>query len=289
MKYSKDPSIETPIRMPMKKLSSLEIDGEPEEDEYEVEDIIDFKYIKGQPKFLVKWKGFPEEDNTWEPEDNMTNLPAFVEKMAILKAAKSEKPKTTKGEKPATNGPKGARTNPLKRLKLPDSEGSGSPEFGDDRSLERRLRDFTAERRNSRPEPEQLPPEPDSSMASHGSHGLHGQPKEEEDAVEVEDLLDYKPRNRKDYFLVRWKGDWEDSWEPRSNLLIVGDLMHKMNDLKTSYMRIYGPSEMEEDVFVTVQSIRISGAAIISAVVNEMTRWVYYTALTILEIPRVEV
>lgn len=102
-------------------------------------------------------------------------------------------------------------------------------------------------------------------------------PAEPEEAVEIEDLLDYKPRFKKDYFLVRWKGDWEDSWEPRHNLLIVGDLMNKMIELKMSYLHIYGPSEMEQEAFVTVQSIRISGSATLSAVVVEMTRLVPFT------------
>lgn len=217
------------------------MEGEPEDDEYEVENIVDFRFVKGRPKFLVKWKGFPADDNTWEPEENMTNLPAFTEKMATMKqayfAAKNAKRKTdskpVKDGKPATEAVVSVDAKSDEKRKLDEIE-------------------LVQERKEKVHKPTQ------------GA--------EQEEAVEVEDLLDYKPRFKKDYFLVRWKGDWEDSWEPRRNLLIVGDLMNKMVELKMSYLRIYGPAEMEEDVFVIVQSIRISGTATLSAVVVEMTK-----------------
>ncbi|OHS99113.1 chromobox protein [Tritrichomonas foetus] len=34
--------------------------------EYEVEAIRDYRIIKKKEQFLVKWKGYPEEENTWE-------------------------------------------------------------------------------------------------------------------------------------------------------------------------------------------------------------------------------
>jgi len=40
--------------------------------EYEVEAILDHKGTKSK-HFLVKWKGYPSEDNTWEPEVNLQN------------------------------------------------------------------------------------------------------------------------------------------------------------------------------------------------------------------------
>jgi hypothetical protein len=39
---------------------------------YEVERIVDHKLgHKGQMKYLLKWKGFPEDENTWEREANL--------------------------------------------------------------------------------------------------------------------------------------------------------------------------------------------------------------------------
>jgi len=43
------------------------------EEEWEVEDIIDFRNKNGVKEFLVHWKGYPETERTWEPETNITN------------------------------------------------------------------------------------------------------------------------------------------------------------------------------------------------------------------------
>ena len=40
-----------------------------EEDEFKVEEILE---QRGQ-RYLVKWKGYPHSDNTWEPENNLRN------------------------------------------------------------------------------------------------------------------------------------------------------------------------------------------------------------------------
>ncbi|MEQ2289761.1 hypothetical protein AMECASPLE_036544, partial [Ameca splendens] len=39
--------------------------------EYEVEFLSDYKRTKGEEFYFVKWKGFPESDNTWEPKRNL--------------------------------------------------------------------------------------------------------------------------------------------------------------------------------------------------------------------------
>jgi hypothetical protein len=41
--------------------------------EYEVDKILAHNDIKGKRWFLVKWSGYSEEHNTWEPEKNMTH------------------------------------------------------------------------------------------------------------------------------------------------------------------------------------------------------------------------
>jgi hypothetical protein len=55
----------------------IEVDGE---EEYEVEDIVDARYFGKTLKFLVKWKGYLDHDNTWEPESSLTHCPDILSK-----------------------------------------------------------------------------------------------------------------------------------------------------------------------------------------------------------------
>lgn len=47
-------------------------------EEWEVKVIIaDWKHY-GKEQFLVKWRGYPMSDNTWEPQENITNAEAAL-------------------------------------------------------------------------------------------------------------------------------------------------------------------------------------------------------------------
>ena len=48
----------------------IEVEGIPE---YEVEEVLDSRLKKGKLEYLVKWSGYTEDHNTWEPELNLTN------------------------------------------------------------------------------------------------------------------------------------------------------------------------------------------------------------------------
>ena len=58
-------------RMPV----ALEVDGE---DEYELEKILGARKRKGSRQYLVKWKGYPENYDQWEPEENLGNAEELV-------------------------------------------------------------------------------------------------------------------------------------------------------------------------------------------------------------------
>lgn len=52
------------------------IEGEPE---WEVEQILDSKFAYNRLHFLVKWKGWPDSENSWEPEQNLENSPESIQ------------------------------------------------------------------------------------------------------------------------------------------------------------------------------------------------------------------
>lgn len=48
--------------------------------EYEVEDVLQTKEEDGVRLFLVKWKGYPHDTNSWEPEKNLANASEAIGK-----------------------------------------------------------------------------------------------------------------------------------------------------------------------------------------------------------------
>jgi len=43
------------------------------QEEWEIEKILDLQQRHGKNKYLVRWKGYTQGDNTWEPEENLQN------------------------------------------------------------------------------------------------------------------------------------------------------------------------------------------------------------------------
>jgi len=48
-------------------------------EEYEVEKILNKRKIRGKDKFLVCWKGYTAEVDTWEDRENLKNAGKLVE------------------------------------------------------------------------------------------------------------------------------------------------------------------------------------------------------------------
>ena len=51
------------------------VEGEPE---WEVEKILDAKFVHGSLKYLVKWLGWPDTENSWQDEIDLENAPEII-------------------------------------------------------------------------------------------------------------------------------------------------------------------------------------------------------------------
>jgi hypothetical protein len=71
-KYQPDEILERPSHP---KLGPTIIDGG---EEYEVEKILDSKYIRCRVHYYVQWKGYPSLENSWIPDRDIENAPDLI-------------------------------------------------------------------------------------------------------------------------------------------------------------------------------------------------------------------
>ena len=67
--FKTNPSTKYPLRTPQPAPPVIVNDHE----EFEVEKILDKRIRYRRTEYLVKWKGYPEYDSTWEPLKNLEN------------------------------------------------------------------------------------------------------------------------------------------------------------------------------------------------------------------------
>merc|ERR1712013_598184 len=86
------------------------------ESEYEVERIVDKRVVDGVTEYLVKWKGWEnEEDQTWEPQENLMGSEKLIKKYEMAESKQvNAKPK---------------QDSPKKDKKKKNHEGSASQEI----------------------------------------------------------------------------------------------------------------------------------------------------------------
>ncbi|XP_066289468.1 testis-specific chromodomain protein Y 2-like isoform X4 [Branchiostoma lanceolatum] len=73
-------------------------------DVFEVEGILDQRMRRGRPEYLIRWLGFDEDDDTWEPEKNLMGCEEILEEWK-RKWLAAQTPRRTKIVKPIFKPP----------------------------------------------------------------------------------------------------------------------------------------------------------------------------------------
>lgn len=178
--------------------------------EYEVEKIVGHRTIKGRRQFLVRWKGYGKDSDTWEQEKDL-NCPKLIEDFLgeeaetdIMKSEGMESEKSPKSVKA-----KASKMEKKKEIKKSKNNNKGQSILSEE--------------------------EHDSENA------LVNEDNQKE--FEVDKILEVRfKKNKKRVFLIRWKGfsPADDTWEPEENLNcpdLISKFMEKVEKAKTADMR----------------------------------------------------
>ncbi|XP_048205321.1 chromobox protein homolog 3-like [Perognathus longimembris pacificus] len=90
---------------------SIKVEEEDPE-EYEVKKVLDRRVENGKVKYLLKWKGYSDADNSWEPEENL-HCPKLVK--AFFDSQKAGEGKNGAKRKSVSESKSDARKSKKKR------------------------------------------------------------------------------------------------------------------------------------------------------------------------------
>ncbi|CAB3251658.1 unnamed protein product [Arctia plantaginis] len=110
------------------------------EEEYEVEKIVDSKRIKGKLHYLIRWKGYSANSDTWEPE-NTLSCPDLINKFNEEKENsknKDDKPDKKNNKRKAKKDTKVSSKRP--KNDWDDKNADENAEYEVDRILEVRIK-----------------------------------------------------------------------------------------------------------------------------------------------------